>query len=216
MTANSDYRTKLAYLKTDAAYLETAISELSALDVFSAPQRFAQLSVNTALQAERITLMLRMLVFTNPCLRPEPYLDQACVLHGITIRCLPNRVEISLPGLFPKRSRHVQSAFLLEPLEAAFAGYTAKQVLPHFSECTVCCEFIYDRSLPLRRIRDYDNVELKKALDIVCSYLMEDDTGYLCDLFCTTSIGEYDQTRICIMTQNSFASWLTERKNNSL
>ena len=76
----------------------------------------------------------------------------------------------------------------------------------------VCFSHIYSRDLPDRRVRDYDNLELKQLLDIVASFLMTDDSGLLCDAYNTTEIGENDATRISVMDSGQFSIWLQARE----
>ena len=77
----------------------------------------------------------------------------------------------------------------------------------------VCFSHIYSRELQPRRVRDYDNLELKQLLDVISTFIMEDDTGLLCDAYNTTEVGEYDCTRISVMDRERFSEWLSEREN---
>ena len=86
--------------------------------------------------------------------------------------------------------------------------------MPHFSECVVCFSHIYDKNLSIRRVRDYDNLELKQILDVVCAFVMEDDTGLLCDAYNTTELGDSDCTRITIMGKERLSEWLEKRKSS--
>ena len=67
--------------------------------------------------------------------------------------------------------------------------------------------------MPSRRIRDYDNLELKQLLDVIASFLMEDDSGLLCDAYNTTELGNSDCTRISVMDKERFSDWIKEREN---
>jgi len=51
---------------------------------------------------------------------------------------------------------------------------------------------IYSSALPSRRVRDYENLELKEILDVVAAFVMVDDSGALCDAYNTTELGETD------------------------
>ena len=85
--------------------------------------------------------------------------------------------------------------------------------MPKYRHCVVCFSHIYDRNLSSRRIRDYDNLELKQILDVISTFIMIDDGGLLCDAYNTTELGETDCTRVSIMDKDSFPDWLEERKN---
>ena len=86
--------------------------------------------------------------------------------------------------------------------------------LPHFEQCVVCFSNVYNRELPARRARDYDNLELKQILDVVSAFVMVDDTGLLCDAYNTTELGESDCTRITVMGKERFAEWIEAHKNS--
>ena len=68
------------------------------------------------------------------------------------------------------------------------------------------------QDLPKRRVRDYDNLELKQFLDVAASFILTDDSGLLCDAYNTTELGETDCTRISIMDSKHFPKWLAERQ----
>ena len=84
--------------------------------------------------------------------------------------------------------------------------------MTHFQNCVICFSHIYDRALPERRIRDYDNIEMKNLLDIITAYLLEDDSGQLCDAYHTTKLGDSDCTIVSIMARERFPRWLEEHK----
>ena len=67
--------------------------------------------------------------------------------------------------------------------------------------------------MSLRRVRDYDNLQIKQLLDVIAAYIMEDDSGLLCDAYNTTELGETDCTRISIMSKDRFPEWIKEREN---
>ena len=73
---------------------------------------------------------------------------------------------------------------------------------------------VYDRQLPLRRIRDYDNMEFKQILDTISPFVLKDDSGLFCDSFHTTELGDTDYTSVNIMEKSIFPVWLQEKKNS--
>ena len=78
----------------------------------------------------------------------------------------------------------------------------------------VCFSHIYAQELPERRIRDYDNLELKQFLDVAASFILTDDSGLLCDAYNTTELGNEDCTRLFLMDCARFPAWLAERQNS--
>ena len=72
----------------------------------------------------------------------------------------------------------------------------------------ICVEHIYDRNLPIKAVRDYDNLELKAVIDVIATFCLTDDTGALCDSFQTTRFGYSSSTVITVMPKNCFSAWL--------
>ena len=75
----------------------------------------------------------------------------------------------------------------------------------------VCFSHVYYHDLPKRRVRDYDNLELKQFLDVATSFILTDDSELLCDAYNTTELGKTECTRISIMDSAHFPEWLAER-----
>ena len=85
--------------------------------------------------------------------------------------------------------------------------------MPRFRHCVVCFSHVYCKDLSDRRVRDYDNLELKQFLDMAASFLLTDDTGLLCDAYNTTELGAEDCTRMFLMDSGRFPDWLAERQS---
>ena len=98
------------------------------------------------------------------------YLPKAADAQGMRIAEQQGILTITLPGLLPKRRVHTNTAFLHEPLNYMLREYVKQNALPLYRDCVICFSQIYDRELPQRRIRDYDNLEFKQILDTLCTY----------------------------------------------
>ena len=174
-------------------------------------KNYEELSLDAARRAERIACSLRNLIYAAD-LVPKPVLMEAAAqVHGISIKHTPDCVEITLPGLMPKRTKRINTTFLTDPLYASLESYTRQHCLPHFTQCVVCFSHVFDKSLSDRRVRDYDNLEVKQYLDAVAAWLLIDDGGLFCDVHHTTELGEADCTRMFIMDTSRFPAWLAER-----
>lgn len=90
--------------------------------------------------------------------------------------------------------------------------YAKSHPMPLLQHCVICFSHVYCQDLPQRRVRDYDNLELKQFLDVAASFILTDDSGLLCDAYNTTELGETDCTRISIMDSSRFPAWLEERQ----
>ncbi len=176
-------------------------------------KNYEELSLDAARRAERIACSLRNLIYAAD-LVPKPVLMEAAAqVHGISIKHTPDCVEITLPGLMPKRTKRINTTFLTDPLYASLESYTRQHCLPHFTQCVVCFSHVFDKSLSDRRVRDYDNLECKQLLDTVAGFLMTDDSGLFCDAYHTTEFGERDCTILAVMEKSRFPRWLKERED---
>ena len=133
-------------------------------------------------------------------------------MQGIEIRSEGGILEITLPCLHPKRKQQQSTEYLLDPFTAALGQYVKSNPMPRLRHCVVCFSLIYSRDLPERRVRDYDNLELKQFLDVAASFLLTDDSGLLCDAYHTTELGDADCTRISIMDSTRFPDWLERNR----
>lgn len=196
--------------------IEKLIRTLCAMentDISQYPENYEMLSTDAALRAELITCRLRHLIYSTTGIKKSDYLASAGVVQGIEIKCEDGILEITLPSLLPKRKQRRSTEFLVDPLYFTLGSYADNHNLPRFKECVVCFSHIYDERLSSRRVRDYDNYELKQLLDVISSFVMEDDTGILCDAYNTTEIGTSDCTRITIMAKERFPEWYKKQGN---
>ena len=183
-------------------------------DLTQYPENYELLSTDAALRGELITCRLRHLIYNTTGVKKAEYLASAGVVQGIEIKCEDDILEITLPCLLPKKKQRKSTEYLIDPLYFTLSSYVRNHVVPHFCECVVCFSHIYDKKLSIQRVRDYDNLELKQILDVVCAFVMEDDTGLLCDAYNTTELGDSDCTRITIMGKERLSEWLEKRKNS--
>lgn len=185
---------------------------MSTADIQRYPGNYEILSTDAALRAEKIACQLRHLIYATTQTNARQYLLSASDTQGIEIGMVDGMIEITLPGLLPKKKQRQSSEFLLDPFNAALSQFVQEHPVPRFQHCAVCFCSVYDRTLPKRRIRDYDNLELKQLLDVAASYLLVDDSGLLCDTYNTTALGDADCTHIFIMDSARFPGWMNERQ----
>ena len=172
------------------------------------------LTTDAALRSELIACRMRHLLYGSTTTRKETYLASAGVVQGIRIQAQENMMEITLPCLLPKRKQRQSTEFLIDPLYFTLSQYSDNNELPKFRQCVVCFSHIYSEKFHNRRVRDYDNLELKQLLDVLSTFIMVDDTGLLVDAYNTTEIGEADCTRISVMAKEDFPKWLNEREKS--
>lgn len=164
---------------------------------------------------ERLTEKLRRLslevVLDN--MKYEQYQSDLVMIHGIEIRYLDGILEITAPVLIPHR-RESYTDYLYKPLHIAFQNWCRKQKeegdeIPEFDRCTVCFLHLYDRELPLGRVRDHDNMEEKHLLDVISNFFLVSDGGLHVDTYHITRLGDKDSTRIFLMDTERFPQWVS-------
>lgn len=204
---------RLQGIEDELVKLNNTIYALKSTDIRQYRTNYEELSVNAALRAERIACRMRNLVYVANVQSVASYMKQAALTHGIRINQDNNILSIRLPGLLPKRKLRVNTAFLSEPLSFALQEYLKEHPLALYRDCVVCFSQIYDKTLTLERVRDYDNLEFKQILDTIAAYILADDTGLFCDLYHTTELGGCDCTDVYIMEKSAFPYWVKARKN---
>lgn len=177
------------------------------------PDNYEMLSTEAALRGEAIACRLRHLIYETTSIRKSEYLTSAGVMQGIAVMDRDGILEITLPCLLPKKNKKHGSEYLTDPIYYTLSKYAQTHTLPQFRHCVVCFSHVYSREFPLRRVRDYDNLEYKQLLDVIAAFCMEDDTGLLCDAYHTTEIGDSDCTLVSVMDKERFQGWLSDREN---
>ena len=197
----------------DMSRLSNALYAMDTIDIQRYPDNYETLSTDAALRAERIACRLRHLIYSSTTIRKGDYLRSASTMHGISIAYESGVLEVTLPTLLPKRRQRQSDEFLLDPLYFALEQYAKEHPMPHYRDCVVCFAQVYDRALPPKRVRDFDNLDEKHLLDLLSAFVMTDDTGLLCDAYNTAELGDQDCTRIYVMDKQQFPAWLAEHKS---
>lgn len=196
----------------DIRILSKVVENMDVANIPLALENYRDFSAEAAQRAEWVAIRLRHLVYVLPFTSKQDYLPQAADTMGIKIEQREGMYEITLPGLMPKRRSTRGIEYLIDPLIAALERFVREHGVVRFSHYTVCFIMVYDQALLERRIRDYDNLELKAVLDAAACFLMESDSGLLCDAYHSTELGEMDCTRMFIMDSRCYPKWYAERQ----
>lgn len=204
---------RISRITDDINKLANTLCAIENTNIEKYPDNYTMLTTDAALRSELIACRMRHLLYGTTNTRKETYLSSAGVVQGIRIKEYDGVLEITLPCLLPKRKQRQSTEFLIDPMYFTLSQYAVSNRLPKFKQCVVCFSHIYSEEHHNRRVRDYDNLELKQLLDVLSTFIMEDDTGLLVDAYNTTEVGETDCTRISIMEKDRFTRWLSEREN---
>ena len=205
---------RISVIEEQTDKLKNSLFAMKMTDLQKYPTNYEELSTDAALRAERIACQLRNLIYATGIVSKTEYMEKSAKTHGIRIQHSDGILTIQLPGLLPKRKAHVNTAFLNEPLHFALKEYLEHDALPVFENCVVCFVQIYDQRLPLRRIRDYDNLEFKQILDTISPFVLRDDSGLFCDSYHTSMLEDSDYTSVHIMDKAVFPEWLKREKKH--
>ena len=105
------------------------------------PMQFAKTAESAALLSEKSTAHLRNMFFSVSNEPPIYYYPKAAEVQGIRVWADTNYLRVLLPALLPDKKKRDGCKFLLLPLQAALIQ---SGPLPHFSDCVICVEHIYD------------------------------------------------------------------------
>ena len=158
---------RIGSILDDISRLSNALYAMDTTDIQRYPDNYEVLSTDAALRAEKIACRLRHLIYSSTTIRKGDYLTSAGIVHGIEVVYEDGVLEVTLPGLLPKRKQRQNTEFLLDPFYFSLEQYAKEHPMPRFSDCVVCFTQVYDQCLPTRRIRDYDNLEEKQLLDVL-------------------------------------------------
>jgi hypothetical protein len=200
---NTVYR-QIKGICADADKLKRTLRELERSSFM--PEGLAEQVLNAALLGEQIARKLRKLVLSSGSSSKREYSRLAANELGISVSSIGGVLEITLPMLLPKRQRG--SDFLFDPLYFALERFAAENEIPQLRECVICFTHVYNGGTSARRVRDYDNLELKCALDAIVPFVLSDDSGNFCNVFHSTELGDCDKTLISVMVKNAFPNWL--------
>lgn len=201
-------------VESELMKLQNTVFALQATDFQKHSANYEELSTEAAYKAERLACQLRKLVCLEDFTGESDYLRHAVEAQGIHISLNNGILSVTLPALFPKRKKRINTAFLHEPLNYALQEFVREQSFPLYRDCIVCFIQVYDQSLSKKRIRDYDNLEFKQILDVISTYALIDDSGRFCDMHHMTELGDEDHTVIHIMEKSAFPMWLIEHEKD--
>ena len=167
---------RIGSILDDISRLSNALYAMDTTDIQRYPDNYEVLSTDAALRAEKIACRLRHLIYSSTTIHKGDYLTSAGIVHGIEVVYEDGVLEVTLPGLLPKRKQRQNTEFLLDPFYFSLEQYAKEHPMPHFSDCVVCFTQVYDQCLPTRRIRDYDNLEEKQLLDVLSTFVIIKNT----------------------------------------
>ena len=136
-----------------------------------------------------------------------PFYCEVADLLEIKVEETHDWLKISVPAILPKRNQRDNQAFLTRPLRYAIMDYLKETPMERFGSCAFCIVHNYDAALGKRRIRDYDNIETKRYLDVIESMLLTNDSGLLCTVLQATRMSDRDSAEFYLMRPETLSFW---------
>ena len=161
--------------------------------------------------AEANTVQLRTLaarVMGQPNMALNEEISQA---QGIRVEEEHRWIKIVVPAILPNRNMRDNTLFTTRPLRHSLIQFQRENPMERFSSCVICIVHQYDEALGANRIRDYDNIETKRYLDVIESVMLTNDSGLLCSILQTTQMSDRDCTEFYLMLPESLPIWAGER-----
>ena len=160
--------------------------------------------------AEKLTLKLR----TAPAYTgfPEARDDMEKILENtVPVKMGYTREGwfcLKIPCLLPKKEKGSADyirGFLNPAMDRFFSyGYPKK-----VTDCVLIYRHVYDRTIPERRWRDHDNIEINFVSDKVAQYVMADDSPNFCRHYYCSAAGAASETQVYVVPFSDFGIWLS-------
>lgn len=161
-------------------------------------------------RAEVDTVQLRDLAARTDRSKILQFYGEVSEALKIEIREYLDWLKISLPDILPKRSQSYEQDFLIAPMRQALVTFLRNNPRERMKRSAVCIVHQYDASKSPRRVRDYDNIETKRYLDVIEALFLSNDSGLCISVFQCTELGDSDAT-VYLMKPETLPKWLTNR-----
>ena len=139
---------RIGSILDDISRLSNALYAMDTTDIQRYPDNYEVLSTDAALRAEKIACRLRHLIYSSTTIHKGDYLTSAGIVHGIEVVYEDGVLEVTLPGLLPKRKQRQNTEFLLDPFYFSLEQYAKEHPMPHFSDCVVCFTQVMTSAFP--------------------------------------------------------------------
>ena len=151
------------------------------------------------IQGESLANNLRQMLLQYSDGNPTIHKEQISRRNGYFIYADGKDTIIELPQLPLRQHRSVNCRYILDPLLYSLDQYTRETGCSRYEYCTIKITHVFPEEITLRQIHDYDNLEVKKILDVISLYLMVDDNIRRCHVYHMSAVGDelWTQIRIC-------------------
>ena len=154
--------------------------------------------LQTTLNLELLCRNARRLLLQTSVVNKEALITQVCNTHDFYVEEHGGKVYITLPTLPLKKPDNTNCSFITEPLMWCLQRYHETHPTHKFDSARVTICHCYPRETPVRMVRDYVNIEVKKVIDILALFFLHDDNMGCCEILHTSCFQENCRTEITI------------------
>lgn len=148
--------------------------------------------------AEVTCLQLRQMLVACLSTSKEKLLDDISDAQGYSVEERNGVICIRTPALPLKKRYRSNCSYIAEPLMHILEQYNREHKIHRHQNAIVTIRHNYPSDLPTRYIRDHDNIEVKKVLDVVSLFFLLEDNMAHCDLYYTAKPSDSYSTEIFI------------------
>ena len=148
--------------------------------------------------AEVTCLQLRQMLVACLSTTKEKLLDDIADAQGYAVEERNGVICIRTPALPLKKRYRSNCSYIAEPLVCVLRQYSREHEIHRLRDAIVTIRHNYPSDLPVRYIRDHDNIEVKKVLDVIGLYFLLEDNMAHCDLYYTAKASDEYFTEIFI------------------
>lgn len=207
---NTDFINSIREIASDYDAVSQSLFELAAV-IEKIPSHDPKERLYSLVRsAERDTVQLRNLASRTMWGNVSPFYEELGSVLGISVDEETKWIRITVPAILPNRNSRDNSDYLMRPLRNSLIRFQRERPIAKFCDCMICIVHGYDEALSMRRVRDYDNIETKRYLDVIESVLLTTDSGLLCSVLQTSEAMDRDCTQFYLMQPETLSLWAKE------
>ncbi len=154
--------------------------------------------LQASIELEMLCRNVRRLLLQTSIISPEILTAQLCNIHDYSVEERDNKIFITLPVLPLKKPDHSNCSFISDPLLWCLKEYHKNHPSHIFESARITVCHCYPKDTPSRMVRDYDNIEVKKIIDVLALFFLHDDNMGCCEVLHTSRFHDYSKTEIII------------------
>ena len=117
--------------------------------------------------------------------------------------------HMKLPILLPKKEKGNVKYIRTIAFSVLYKYFESNEHEKYKEPVVLIYDHVYDESIPEKKYRDHDNIELNAVTDMIALYCLIDDSPLYCKHYYTSRKGQLSFTDVYIVPQKDFQKWLS-------